>query len=82
MQYVAHPMNILHRQRPIQPQFRADLRQHLGIAAFLAGQHHRWVAWHELLQAEHQHTDQQQRRDDLRDARAEMSAHYFAISSP
>ena len=40
------------------------------------------IARHQLLQAEHQDADQHQRRDDLRDARAEMSAHYFAISRP
>ena len=46
------------------------------------GHHQRGIARHELLQAEHQNADQQQGRDDLRDARAEVSAHYFAISRP
>ena len=77
LQHVAHPVQVLHRQRPIEPQLGADLRQHLRIAALLAGQHQRRIARHELLQAEHQHADQQQRRNDLRDARAEMSAHYL-----
>jgi hypothetical protein len=60
---------------PIQPQLGTDLRQHLRIAALLPGQHHRRIAGHKLLQAEHQHADQQQRRNDLRDPRPEMPAH-------
>ena len=82
LQHIADPVQVLHRQRPIEPQLGADLRQHLRIAALLAGHHQRRIARHELLQAEHQDADQDQRRDDLRDARAEMSAHYFAISRP
>ena len=75
-------MQVLHRQRPIEPQLGADLRQHLWVTTLLAGHHQRGIARHELLQAEYQNADQQQGRNDLRDARAEVSAHYFAISMP
>jgi len=37
------------------------------------GHPRRVIARHERLQVEHQYTDQRQRRDDLRDARAEIS---------
>ena len=82
LQHIADPVEILHRQRPIEPQLGADLRQHLWVTTLLAGHHQRGIARHELLQAEHQDADQQQRRDDLRDARAEVPAHYFASSMP
>ena len=71
MHQPADPVQILHRQWAIEPQFGADLGKHLRIGALLAGEHERRVARHQLLQAEHEDAHQHQRRDQLQKAAAQ-----------
>ncbi len=74
MQHAAQPVHVLHRQWAVEPQFGADLGEHRRVRALLARQHERRVAGHQLLQAEHQHADQQQGRDELQQAAAQQPA--------
>ncbi len=85
MQQVADPVQVLFGDRAVQQHLGADLRHHLGIAGLLARHHQRRIARHQLLQAEHQDTDQDQRRNDLRQPVAEAEvAHggYFDADKP
>ena len=80
MQDLAEPMRVLDRNRPIEHEFGADLRDHLWVL-FLASDDAGRIARHELLQAEHHHADQQQRGNDLSEAQAEMSSHAISPCS-
>ena len=82
LHHVADPVQVLHRQRAIQPKLLPDLRQNPRIAPFLPGQHQRRIARHQLLQAEHQDTDQDQGRNDLRQAGCQGESVPPAIATP
>ena len=65
-QHAAQPVEITDRQRLVEVQLLAQVRDDVGIAV-LAGEHDSRIAGQELLQPEDQHRDEQQRRDDRRE---------------
>ena len=73
-QHALDPVEILHRDRPIEPVLLADLRDDGGIA-LLAGHHQRGIAGQQMLQREDQDRHKEQRRDQLRDALGEEAQH-------
>ena len=66
------PVQVAHRQRLVEVQLLAQVRDD-GRVAVLAGQHDRGIARQQLLQAEDQHRDEDERRDDRRDAADEVA---------
>ena len=73
-QHALDPVDVLHRNRLIEPVLLADLGDDLGIA-FLAGHHQRRIAGQQLLQREDQDRHEEQRRDQLQDALGEEVQH-------
>ena len=64
-QHIADPIEVLFVDRPIKPELRADLRQHLRVAAFFPCQDQRRIAGHELLQPEDQDGQDEKRGHNL-----------------
>ena len=67
-QHALDPVDVLHRERLIEPVLLADLLDHLGIA-LLAGHDQRRIARQQLLQRKDQHRHEEQRRDQLQQTR-------------
>ena len=68
-------IDVLHRDRLIEPILLADLLDHLGVAV-LARHDQRGIAGQQLLQREDQHRHEEQRRDELQQALGEEGEHW------
>ncbi len=75
VQQPPQPVAVLLPQRPVEQQLAADLGQHARVAALLAREDEGRVAGHELLQAEHQQRDDEERGDDLAEAAKKKGRH-------
>ena len=73
-QHALDPVDILHRDRLIEPVLLADLRDHVGIA-LLARHDQRRIAGQQMLQRKDQHRHEEQCRDQLQQALAEKVQH-------
>ena len=74
LQHAAGPVHVTHRQRIVQVQRAAQVRDDGGIMVF-AGEDQRRVPGQQLLQPENQDRDEEQRRDDRRQALDEEVEH-------
>src|SRR5439155_19158473 len=73
-EHAADPGEVLDVERLIEAVLPADLLEHGGIA-LLAGHGQCRVAGEQLLQAEDDHRHEEQRRDQLQEALAEVQEH-------
>ena len=77
-QHAADPVAVAHRQRIVEVQLLVQVGDDVRVA-LLAGEDHRRIAGQQLLQPEDQHRDEDQRRQDRRDALDEELDHASLI---
>src|SRR5207253_5959579 len=72
--HAARPVEIAHRQRIVEVKLFVQMRND-GRIAVLTGKNHRGIAGQELLQPEDQERDEEERRNDRREALDEVVEH-------
>jgi hypothetical protein len=81
LQHAADPVRVTYRQGFVEVQLGAQVRDHARVL-LLAGEDLGRVARQQLLQTEDQHRDEDQRRDDLRQALEEELEHGGILARP